>query len=98
MVDARLPAPWSPGEGLPARRAWKGRLLGVGEDSFTIAPALVDAEGEIVPERLPEAVIPMDRCRRVSRIPIFVRPAKPGKKPKRRPEAPQDMPDQSSCH
>ncbi len=86
MVDARLPSPWSPGEGLPARRAWKGRLIAVEGGSFTIAPALVDTEGEVVLEKLPKAVIPMDRCRRVSRVHIFVRPAKPGKKPKQRPD------------
>ncbi len=81
MVEARLPNPWSPGEGLPARRTWKGRLLSADSDSFTIAPATVDADGIVTDEALPEARIPFDRARRVSRMHIFVRPQKPGKKP-----------------
>ncbi len=82
MVEARLPNPWSPGEGLPARRTWKGRLLKAESDTFTIAPATVDADGIVTDEALPEAVIPFDRARRVSRMHIFVRPQKPGKKHK----------------
>ncbi|MDO4839125.1 MAG: ribosome maturation factor RimP [Desulfovibrionaceae bacterium] len=82
MVEARLPNPWSPGEGLPARRTWKGRLLKADSDTFTIAPATVDADGIVTDEALPEAVIPFDRARRVSRMHIFVRPQKPGKKHK----------------
>ncbi len=82
MVEARLPNPWSPGDGLPARRTWKGRLLSTDQDSFTIAPATVDADGFITDEALPEAKIPFDRARRVSRMHIFVRPQKPGKKRK----------------
>ncbi len=81
IVEARLPNPWSPGEGLPARRTWKGRLLSADSDSFTIAPATVDADGIVTDEALPEARIPFDRARRVSRMHIFVRPQKPGKKP-----------------
>ena len=81
MVEARLPNPWSPGEGLPARRTWKGRLISTDSDSFTIAPATVDADGNVTDEALPEAKIPFDRARRVSRMHIFVRPQKPGKKP-----------------
>ncbi len=81
MVEARLPNPWSPGEGLPARRTWKGRLLSADSDSFTIAPATVDADGIVTDEALPKARIPFDRARRVSRMHIFVRPQKPGKKP-----------------
>ncbi len=81
MVDARLPAPWSPGEELPARRTWKGLLRAVGDDNFTIQPATADADGCVIPENLPEVTIPMDRCRRVNRLHIFTRPQKPGKKP-----------------
>ncbi len=82
MVEARMPNPWSPGEGLPARRTWKGRLLSTDQESFTIAPATVDADGNVTDEALPEARIPFDRARRVSRMHIFVRPQKPGKKRK----------------
>ncbi|MDO5537705.1 MAG: ribosome maturation factor RimP [Desulfovibrionaceae bacterium] len=83
MVEARLPSPWSPGEGLPARRTWKGRLAAVGEDSFTLVPSTIDTDGLVTEEALPPAVIPFERARRVNRIHVFVRPAKPGKKPKK---------------
>lgn len=82
MVEARLPSPWSPGEGLPARRTWKGRLASVDDASCTIAPATVDADGIVSNEALPAAVIPFSRTRRVNRIHVFVRPQKPGKKRK----------------
>ncbi len=85
MVEARLPNPWSPGEGLPARRTWKGRLTATDPDTFTIAPATVDADGIVTDEALPEAKIPFGKARRVSRIHIFVRPQKPGKKPGKKP-------------
>ncbi len=79
MVEARLPSPWSPGEGLPARRTWKGLLLSVEGERFTLDPARVDEEGDIVTEGLPPAALDFSQTRRVARLHVFRRPAKPGK-------------------
>lgn len=83
MVEARLPSPWSPAESLPARRTWKGKLLSVGDWEFTLAPSTIDADGNITAEDLQPAVIPFERARRVNRVHVFVKPVKPGKKPKK---------------
>lgn len=78
FVEARLPEPWSPAEGLPARRVWKGVLRAVDGDVFVLAPARADAAGEVVFEDLPEAALPFARTRRVARVHLFRAPVKPG--------------------
>jgi ribosome maturation factor RimP len=78
MVEARMHEAWAP-EGQTPRRVWKGVLEAVDGESFTLAPARVDGEGQIVREDAPAAAIPFGRVRRASRIHIFIRPQKPGK-------------------
>ncbi len=78
MVEARMHEAWAP-EGRTPRRVWKGVLEAVDGESFTLAPARVDGEGQIVREDAPAAAIPFGKVRRASRIHIFIRPQKPGK-------------------
>ena len=78
MVEARMHEAWAP-EGQTPRRVWKGVLEAVDGESFTLAPARVDGEGQIVREDAQAAAIPFGRVRRASRIHIFIRPQKPGK-------------------
>ena len=78
MVEARMHEAWAP-EGQTPRRVWKGVLEAVDGESFTLAPARVDGEGQIVREDAPAATIPFGKVRRASRIHIFIRPQKPGK-------------------
>ncbi len=79
FVDARMSELFSPADGLPKRRAWKGVLKEVLEDAFVIEPAAIDPDGDILPEDLPPATIPFGLARRVSRVHIFRAPQKPGK-------------------
>ena len=78
MVEARMHEAWAPAGQTP-RRVWKGVLEAVDGESFTLAPARVDGEGQIVREDAPAAAIPFGKVRRASRIHIFIRPQKPGK-------------------
>ena len=78
MVEARMHEAWAP-EGQTPRRVWKGLLEAVDGESFTLAPARIDGEGQAVREDAPAAAIPFGRVRRASRIHIFTRPQKPGK-------------------
>lgn len=78
VVEARMPSPWSPGEGTPARRTWRGILTGSDGESFTLRPATVSSDGDVREEDLPEVRVPFDQARRVSRIHIFRKPQKPG--------------------
>ncbi len=87
MVEARLHAPLALRGGHPAaagdagRRIWRGRLTAVEEDGFVLEPALVSPEGEVQPEELPPVRLPWQAVRKASRMHIFCRPGKPGKKP-----------------
>ncbi len=81
MIEARMGELFAPGPDSPKRRVWKGVLREVGEESFVLAPASVDGEGEVVLEKTEPVTIPFARARRVSRIYVFRKPAKPGKGP-----------------
>ena len=88
VVEARLLRAVAINEGSPEgpnpshggpRRLWRGELLAVEDASFTLAPAIVSADGEVTPETLPPVCIPWDAVRRASRMYIFRQPQKPGK-------------------
>jgi len=88
VVEARLLRAVAINEGSPEgpnpshggpRRLWRGELLAVEDASFTLAPAIISAEGEVTPEALPPVCIPWDAVRRASRMYIFRQPQKPGK-------------------
>ena len=88
VVEARLLRAVAINEGSPEgpnpshggpRRIWRGELLAVEDDSFTLAPATILPEGDVVPEALPPVVIPWEAVRRASRMYIFRQPQKPGK-------------------
>ena len=68
----------NPSHGGP-RRLWRGTLLSIEENAFTLAPATISPEGEVTPENLPPVSIPWDAVRRASRMYIFRQPQKPGK-------------------
>jgi ribosome maturation factor RimP len=88
VVEARLLRAVAINEGAPEgpnpshggpRRIWRGELLAVEDDSFTLAPATISPEGDVMPEALPPVVIPWEAVRRASRMYIFRQPQKPGK-------------------
>lgn len=88
VVEARLLRAVAINEGSPEgpnpshggpRRIWRGELLAVEDDSFTLAPAIILPEGDVQPEALPPVVIPWEAVRRASRMYIFRKPQKPGK-------------------
>ena len=88
VVEARLLRAVAINEGSPEgpnpshggpRRIWRGELLAVEDDSFTLAPAIILPEGDVQPEALPPVVIPWEAVRRATRMYIFRKPQKPGK-------------------
>ena len=88
VVEARLLRAVAINEGSPEgpnpshggpRRIWRGELLAVEDESFTLAPATISPEGDVLPESLPPVVIPWEAVRRASRMYIFRQPQKPGK-------------------
>lgn len=81
LIEARMGELFAPGPDTPKRRTWKGILEDVSEDSFVLAPASADNEGEIRMENMAPVTIPFAKARRVSRIHVFHKPAKPGKGP-----------------
>lgn len=81
LIEARMGELFAPGPDTPKRRTWKGILEDVSEDSFVLAPASADNEGEIRMENMAPVTIPFAKARRVSRIHVFRKPAKPGKGP-----------------
>ncbi len=81
LIEARMGELFAPGPDMPKRRTWKGILEDVREDSFVLAPASADNEGEIRMESMAPVTIPFAKARRVSRIHVFRKPAKPGKGP-----------------
>ena len=101
VVEARLLRAVAINEGSPEgpnpshggpRRIWRGELLAVEDDSFTLAPATISPEGDVLPEALPPVVIPWEAVRRASRMYIFRQPQKPGKS---RAKAPASKPTAS---
>ncbi|MBD5557281.1 MAG: ribosome maturation factor RimP [Desulfovibrio sp.] len=87
MVEARLAAPVTPAgeDGSAPRLRWRGRLTAVDPEGFTLEPCAISAEGEVRPEGTPAVRLPWAEVRRASRIPVFQKPAKPGKGPAKGP-------------
>ena len=83
MVEARLAAPVTPAgeDGSAPRLRWRGRLTAVDPEGFTLEPCAISVEGEVRPEGTPAVRLPWAEVRRASRIPVFQKPAKPGKGP-----------------
>lgn len=81
LLEARLAAPVSPaGEnGAAPRMRWRGRLLAVDAEGFTMEPCALSPEGEVRPEGQPPVRLPWSEVRRAARIPVFQKPVKPGK-------------------
>lgn len=61
------------------RKAYRGKLIDVDEDSFTLQPYAITGDGEAVREDLPEVRVPWSKVRRARRIHLFQVPRKPGK-------------------
>lgn len=81
LVEARLAAPVeTAGEnGMAPRMRWRGRLLAVDAEGFTLEPCALSPEGEVRPEGQPPVRLPWAEVRRAARIPVFQKPVKPGK-------------------
>lgn len=81
LLEARLASPVvSPvGEGEAPRLRWRGKLLGVDAEGFTLEPCAISADGEARPEGSGPVHLPWAQVRRASRIPVFQKPVKPGK-------------------
>lgn len=76
IIDARLKEPL-PGSD---RKTWRGKLVAISDGKFELEPCSVSADGEILAEKTPHALIPWQQTARVRREHIFVTPPKPGKK------------------
>lgn len=76
IVEGRLGTPLDVD---PSRKVYRGKLLSLDVDGFTIEPCSVGEEGEILPENLPSTYLPWDNIRNVRRIHIFNSRKKPGK-------------------
>ncbi len=76
-----VPAPVSAaGEnGAAPRMRWRGRLLAVDAEGFSLEPCALSPEGEVRPEGQPPVRLPWSEVRRAARIPVFQKPVKPGK-------------------
>ena len=87
LVEARLASPVTPAgaDGAAPRLRWRGRLMAVGAEGFTLEPCALSADGEVRPEGGEPVRLPWAEVRRVSRIPVFQKPAKPGKGPGKAP-------------
>lgn len=81
MLEVRLAAPvTAAGEnGAAPRMRWRGRLLAVDAEGFTVEPCALSPEGEVRPEGQPPVRLPWSEVRRAARIPVFQKPVKPGK-------------------
>lgn len=81
LLEARLAAPVTPaGEnGAAPRMRWRGRLLAVDAEGFTLEPCALSPDGEVRPEGQPPVRLPWPEVRRAARLPVFQKPVKPGK-------------------
>lgn len=81
LLEVRLAAPVAAaGEnGAAPRLRWRGRLLAVDAEGFTLEPCALSPEGEVRPEGQPPVRLPWTEVRRAARIPVFQKPVKPGK-------------------
>ncbi len=81
LLEVRLAAPVSAaGEnGAAPRMRWRGRLLAVDAEGFSLEPCALSPEGEVRPEGQPPVRLPWSEVRRAARIPVFQKPVKPGK-------------------
>lgn len=81
LLEVRLAAPVAAaGEnGAAPRMRWRGRLLAVDAEGFTLEPCALSSEGEVCPEGQPPVRLPWTEVRRAARIPVFQKPVKPGK-------------------
>lgn len=81
LLEVRLAAPVAAaGEnGAAPRLRWRGRLLAVDAEGFTLEPCALSPDGEVRPEGQPPARLPWTEVRRAARIPVFQKPVKPGK-------------------
>lgn len=79
LLEVSLYKPLAETGGKFSRALWKGRLLGVGEDCFTLEPCQISGDGEIMSENLPPCVIPWSDCKAVKRLFVYQPPKKPGK-------------------
>ena len=81
VMEARLSSPAvSPEEeGSSPRLRWRGTLLGVDAEGFTLSPCAIGADGKVCPEGSAPVRLPWAKVRRAARIPVFPKPAKPGK-------------------
>lgn len=75
VVEARLSAPLPGGD----RKAWRGRLKSVEPQGFVLEPCSVAADGVVVMEAVPAALLPWRDVIRARREHIFAMPEKPGK-------------------
>lgn len=81
LLEVRLAAPVAAaGEnGAAPRLRWRGRLLAVDAEGFTLEPCALSPDGEVRPEGQPPVRLPWTEVRRAARIPVFQKPVKPGK-------------------
>lgn len=78
LVEVRLLEAVSQGE--PGRKTYRGKLLDADSANFTIELQEPDSTGNFAAYGKPPLTIPWEKTRSVSRIHLFNKPARPGKK------------------
>ena len=79
LLEVRLSEAPSGNELQPPRKNWRGKLLAVGENSFDLEPVSINANGQVIPEKLPAQHMDWDKTLYARRLHIFGAPPKPGK-------------------
>ncbi|MBQ9536375.1 MAG: hypothetical protein IJU79_01145 [Desulfovibrionaceae bacterium] len=77
VLCVHLSTPLPPGS--LGRKVWRGTLLQVTADSFSLKPCEISADDRIQPSKEPELLICWENCRKVQRVALFPKPLKPGK-------------------
>lgn len=83
VVEARLHTPVAstdPAAHGGPRRVWRGTLTTVDDGAFVLAPVTISPEGDVEDENHPPVRLPWEAVRRATRMYIFKKPQKPGKK------------------
>ncbi len=64
---------------ISGRKHWRGHLLALDDNTFSLEPCDITAEGEVIFEGREAVRIPWAQVRRARRVEIFRQPQKPGK-------------------
>lgn len=79
LLEVRLSEAPSTSKLNPPRKNWRGKLLAVDESGFDLEPVVIDAAGQIIPEKLAPQHMDWDKTLYARRLHVFGAHPKPGK-------------------